>query len=1401
MHYDPATREGGVVTIAGATCRTKSWTHERVVCEVDGAISTGGVVDVTIKYDENSRTSNTVQFSYSIPTISGVAPLVAGTAQTDPPTVMTITGTDLGSGGATVLIDGRFECPVRYHSPTQIRCNVPEGQGTGLAINLIYRGQLVNTSSSLRFSYNAPTLMAMTKAGANVSDAFATDGGLPVILTGQDLGAYGSLYFGDVLANAYVDSWSHNEIRARTPPGVGKDIGVRVSTASGSATVPFSYEPPTVVKVSPNPFDAMGGELLTLEGTNFGANAGANGSISITIGGNDCPNAAWSRASVAVAPVLTCVAPASIANVELNVSIVVSGNRERSSVSVATTCGPGYFKSSDDQCKICPVGAYCLGGDHYPRSMPGWWRTCMTNPTGVECVGRGFVFNKCIPAQGCTGNNTCAPGYSGEMCNTCNDQYHRSTATRECLTCNGTTHSVLNFSGMIAGFILVFIVVYYLTKWDYKVTALSICFDFCQMVAIIGTIKLNWPTAAKYLFEWAELFNLDFGLGNPECVVGHTYWNFPVKMLVTQFTPVITYFAFYSFYATYRGFGSLYALCSRLTDDGDNEGKISTAIDAGPEHLDIKHDDGTMLTEEEIKKRFPGMSEAQIRDKLKGFGKEMRDRTWDIIFGCWNLIFFYQYQTTVRVAMTPFVCTSLNSVQSSTFGNTSTLTPYTLRVMEVEPSIICDLTAGDWVYPFLFGLAVVSTIFYAIVIPVLFALSLYSNKEGITSDLRKREAGIDVEGKSVNMANAALKVQAAFRGVMTRKAFGTDGFYKRKQTPTSTINVRTLFSRIFEDYTSAQYTWRMHIMLRKVALVGIVYLASYPSFQAACVLTIVFTYFYLTGSLKPFMDRFPGDSAYSKPSEHNTKKSKRHGREKKMKRKAVMTAASSAAARKSSASGMKKAQGGMMSLFGGGGKVVPAGGAAAGAAPIAEGGVMSLMFTKNKKKAGEEGKTNTIWKAEKVQTRAEIDKMKVGKQKSQALARHRWRKAIMVSKPVTRWEKQTWPEYVDDLAWLFEFNSLEMYSLAAVVFIICFGLIFAAISNMEETIVDSIYGVRTFEVTGFIQPENWKGTAASVTGAVIVTLFVMVNLVLLISLFVDLYRNLEKQWSEMANTSLLDAMQDANDQAVEAWERKVTQHLDIIFDRMDKDFDKKIKKIMEDHERDVGKLQGLMDRLKEEKTRLEKRLPATKNKAGLVADIGKIERELTRLEMDKKGLTRTLRQKTRDMRRELGDQKRRRRNKLEGRMKARRDKRLQKKSGFAPRMIRATKLQMKVLIARRMFGSLAEKVQKMRMQEDSLKKRLGLSKKSFDLGKERELIKKINSSQDKHDSKIAKLMDNQIRVEEEHKAVKAHIGDLDKEIGDLVSRRESSRVRGGAQRRACAPALVEFLALLCSALL
>ena len=107
--------------------------------------------------------------------------------------------------------------------------------------------------------------------------------------------------------------------------------------------------------------------------------------------------------------------------------------------------------------------------------------------------------------------------------------------------------------------------------------------------------------------------------------------------------------------------------------------------------------------------------------------------------------------------MTPFVCTSLIAVQSQTVGNTSTVTAYTKRVMMVEPSIVCDLTAEGWTYPLLFGLALVSTIFYAVVVPAIFAISLYTNKEAITSDLRKREAGIDVEGKSVNMAGAALK--------------------------------------------------------------------------------------------------------------------------------------------------------------------------------------------------------------------------------------------------------------------------------------------------------------------------------------------------------------------------------------------------------------------------------------------------------------------------------------------------------------------------------------------------------------------------------------------------------------------------------------------------------------------
>lgn len=74
----------------------------------------------------------------------------------------------------------------------------------------------------------------------------------------------------------------------------------------------------------------------------------------------------------------------------------------------------GYYGNGTD-CKKCPHGAYCPGGNRvWP--LPGYW-----NPG----ENYGFV-EECRPQERCLGgrNSSCAIAYSGQFCGSCESDYY-----------------------------------------------------------------------------------------------------------------------------------------------------------------------------------------------------------------------------------------------------------------------------------------------------------------------------------------------------------------------------------------------------------------------------------------------------------------------------------------------------------------------------------------------------------------------------------------------------------------------------------------------------------------------------------------------------------------------------------------------------------------------------------------------------------------------------------------------------------------------------------------------------------------------------------------------------------------------------------------------------------------
>merc|ERR1711871_551918 len=56
------------------------------------------------------------------------------------------------------------------------------------------------------------------------------------------------------------------------------------------------------------------------------------------------------------------------------------------------------------------------------------------------------------------------------------------------------------------------------------------------------------------------------------------------------------------------------------------------------------------------------------------------------------------------------------------------------------------------------------------------------------------------------------------------------------------------------------------------------------------------------------------------------------------------------------------------------------------------------------------------------------------------IARGRWKKAMLVARTEARWHQVTTNHARDALEWLFDYNSMEMLSLASGIIILLFGL-------------------------------------------------------------------------------------------------------------------------------------------------------------------------------------------------------------------------------------------------------------------------------------------------------------------------------------------------------------------------
>jgi hypothetical protein len=304
------------VTVGGVSCPAVSQTSSEFICTLPPGVG----INKPVVMDVVGQVSNTIQFSYSPPTLVSVSP---SSAPSIGGSTITVTGVSLGkqADGGTVTF-GSGTCIVQAWSDTQVTCRIPAGQGTGVAISVQVSSQ---SSNSLSFSYSVPSFSGMTPrfglTGPTPSTAVVT-------LTGSSFGTGSPLPTVSLGGRACaVELANHTTIIFKSPVGDGVSLQLVVTVASqvsaANSAVLFSYLAPTISSINPPSAATQGGSILTIAGSSLG---GTTSNILVTVGGAPC-----SPIGSATHTAVTCTLPAGQGQ---NLPVVVTTAAQASASSI-----------------------------------------------------------------------------------------------------------------------------------------------------------------------------------------------------------------------------------------------------------------------------------------------------------------------------------------------------------------------------------------------------------------------------------------------------------------------------------------------------------------------------------------------------------------------------------------------------------------------------------------------------------------------------------------------------------------------------------------------------------------------------------------------------------------------------------------------------------------------------------------------------------------------------------------------------------------------------------------------------------------------------------------------------------------------------------------------------------
>lgn len=260
--------------------RISTWNHTVILFKPPSGQGSGIIVYMSNAAGGTTYESNSRQISYLPPTITSVVlrDNVTGTVTgpTQGGTWLLITGTNFGVTTPVAYVGATACAQIIYTAHTSIQCQTPAGQGS-VPIRVDAGGYSVTAST--QFSYAYPVISSIS------SSSTTTQGGYLLTITGTSFGTSPSaLVGGNVCSTAVTGgSASHTQVVCSMPAGEGTVPVMIMSGSHESNSVDFTYGAPTLTSASPLSGSTIGGNDVTITGTNFGVSPFAR------IGGVVCP--------------------------------------------------------------------------------------------------------------------------------------------------------------------------------------------------------------------------------------------------------------------------------------------------------------------------------------------------------------------------------------------------------------------------------------------------------------------------------------------------------------------------------------------------------------------------------------------------------------------------------------------------------------------------------------------------------------------------------------------------------------------------------------------------------------------------------------------------------------------------------------------------------------------------------------------------------------------------------------------------------------------------------------------------------------------------------------------------------------------------------------------------------